>query len=794
MVCLLPLIYGIERMNDQPMKEPSQISSRLLLMLPSAAALLLCSPLARAAASYPATVLADGPVAYYRLEETSGTTAADSTANHFDAIYAQDLDTNGVTLWPELGLPGINTNSILFRYYLDSLSAPHHGFVDIPYNPVLNPVAGDGQHGAPFSAECWVQPLTQPSDYSIPLSMFGKYEGSAPYLNASGWNFYQTPGPSSIWVLNVKNGPFISGSPAIQPLSWYHLAVTFDGSTFVFYVNGTATATSGGWTTYLANHGFDGQIGAGDNSGFLPFNGSVDEVAFYTNALTAAQITNHYAAGLTNFSNRAFPPLVIQDPGSISVSAGSAANFTVIADGATPLSYQWLRGGAPIGGAASNPYSFVTAYPADDGAQISVRLSNVFGVVTSAVATLTVNPTLDIDHNPFSITRVEGSNSMAAFRVAASGAVPISYQWFKVSGGTTSVVAGATSDTLWLSGLRLSDDGSSYFARVTNQFFVKNSDPATLSVVPRTNFVPITGYARVVVGDHPVAYWRLDEASGSTDAVDAVGSFDGAYGPQPAAAAPIISNQVPGAVLKDTNTAITISGGEIVSIPYALELNPVTGPWSFEAWIKPAATGDPNFPVPFSSMWNSDSGGHLFGWNMYQHPDGYWTFNAYNGSGGGSFTSEFNDHPLDTNKWYHMVITDDLINLRFYVNNVLGVIFSRDGFGFKPNGINGDPAVAGAATVLGQRSDFAFDPFNGSIDEVAVYNYALSAAQIRNHFLYTTVLNIAKSGNNVVLTWPAGTLQAAGAVTGTYTNVTGASSPYTNSISGSPKFYRVKLQ
>src|SRR5262245_61963391 len=108
------------------MKRPSQSSSpfplilpvttsrrfrvaalRLLPMLASTTALLLGSPLARGAASYPATVLADGPVAYYRMEELSGTTATDSSGNSRDGSYI--FSTGGS---PHLGLPGITTNSI----------------------------------------------------------------------------------------------------------------------------------------------------------------------------------------------------------------------------------------------------------------------------------------------------------------------------------------------------------------------------------------------------------------------------------------------------------------------------------------------------------------------------------------------------------------------------------------------------------------------------------------------------------------------------------------------------------
>src|SRR5215217_1432649 len=91
--------------------------------------------LTTAHAAYPDVVLANNPVAYYRLEETSGATAFDATLNHFDAAYAPDTDTNGVTSGPMMGLPGINTNSLLFRYYRDDLAVAHRGFVNIPYKP-----------------------------------------------------------------------------------------------------------------------------------------------------------------------------------------------------------------------------------------------------------------------------------------------------------------------------------------------------------------------------------------------------------------------------------------------------------------------------------------------------------------------------------------------------------------------------------------------------------------------------------------------------------------------------------
>jgi hypothetical protein len=58
------------------------------------------------------------------------------------------------------------------------------------------------------------------------------------------------------------------------------------------------------------------------------------------------------------------------------------------------------------------------------------------------------------------------------------------------------------------------------------------------------------------------------------------------------------------------------------------------------------------------------------------------------------------------------------------------------------------------------------------------------------------LLTIQQSGTNVVVTWsnPDFALQAAPAVTGTYTNVPGATSPFTNAITGSQQFFRLRAQ
>ena len=262
---------------------------------------------------------------------------------------------------------------------------------------------------------------------------------------------------------------------------------------------------------------------------------------------------------------------------------------------------------------------------------------------------------------PFSITRRVGS--YAAFRTVANGAQPITYQWHSISNTVDRVIPGATSDTLWLSNIQASADGNLYYAHVAAPRLgtwtaIKPRSP----VIARTNFAPVSGYSKVVMGDRPIGYWRLDETNTSLTALDAVGSFDGTY----FALDPDLTYNYTSGIPHEIDTGIHVTNTATMTVPYALELNPVTGPWSVEFWIQPTSLDVNNFHTPISSEGNQNSGNNLSGWNIYQHVAGVWTWNIYNGGSGGSFTSEFTDNPIVPGKWYHMVLTDDGTNMVWF--------------------------------------------------------------------------------------------------------------------------------
>jgi Concanavalin A-like lectin/glucanases superfamily len=104
-------------------------------------------------------------------------------------------------------------------------------------------------------------------------------------------------------------------------------------------------------------------------------------------------------------------------------------------------------------------------------------------------------------------------------------------------------------------------------------------------------------------------------------------------------------------------------------------------------------------------------------------------------------------------------------------------------------------AVANADWAVGSTGNGWADAFAGLVDEVAIYNYALSANQVAGHYRAGTLAPrltiVPAGGGNVTITWPYGTLLQSDNVTGPWTAVPGNPiSPHTTSAGGGGKYYR----
>jgi plastocyanin len=83
-------------------------------------------------------------------------------------------------------------------------------------------------------------------------------------------------------------------------------------------------------------------------------------------------------------------PAIVTQPQSQTVAAGQDVTFTVSATGTPAPSYQWRLQGMDLAGATGSSLMLHSVQPSDAGSY-SVVVSNVAGMVTSSIATLTVS-------------------------------------------------------------------------------------------------------------------------------------------------------------------------------------------------------------------------------------------------------------------------------------------------------------------------------------------------------------------------------------------------------------------
>ncbi len=104
----------------------------------------------------------------------------------------------------------------------------------------------------------------------------------------------------------------------------------------------------------------------------------------------AVRVTNPHGTVTSNVAALVasnVPPTIATAPASVDAVLGESATFTVSAEGSSPFSYQWIFQGADIAGATDPSYTVNPVAKANAG-KYKVRVTNAYGTVTSAEASL----------------------------------------------------------------------------------------------------------------------------------------------------------------------------------------------------------------------------------------------------------------------------------------------------------------------------------------------------------------------------------------------------------------------
>jgi signal peptidase I len=234
---------------------------------------------AAAAAFHPYrdAVTADAPTVLWRLNEASGTVAADYT--------------------------GGDNGTYRGTYTLGAAGALASEPADKAVSSSAAQVTANNSSTAPsaFTVEAWVKTTSSAGGRLVGI---GNQGGSTSSTVADDVLYVGTTGKA---YFGVGTGKATVASPGVvNDGSWHHLAGTYSATAgMTLYVDGTAVAARAGALGLAVATGY-WRAGADSLSGWTaaptgtaPLNGSIDEVAIYPTALSATRIAAHRTAGIT---------------------------------------------------------------------------------------------------------------------------------------------------------------------------------------------------------------------------------------------------------------------------------------------------------------------------------------------------------------------------------------------------------------------------------------------------------------------------------------------------------------
>jgi len=314
-----------------------------------------------------AAVASMGPVGYWRLDETSGTTAYDYWGGRDGVAYP------GVTV----GVDG--PRPATFSGFEASNTAYEFNNSTRVNIPALN------MNTASATFVAWIKPTGTPDDYDgIVFSRGGN--------TVAGLDF-QTGGQLGYhWN---DTGSTYNWPSALYPLAdqWNFVALVVtpaDGTIYLDDGSGWGLQYAVNYVAHAAEE-FNGTLRLGADSDTTRFfRGTIDDVVIFDRALTEAEITALRDAG-TKGTVVTTPVQIVQQPKGQAVLVGSSYTLSAKASGSPPLLYQWKKNGQDLPGAIRSSLAFENATESDTGTyQLFVTQGTT--VVSTTPVTFTVKP------------------------------------------------------------------------------------------------------------------------------------------------------------------------------------------------------------------------------------------------------------------------------------------------------------------------------------------------------------------------------------------------------------------
>ncbi len=228
-------------------------------------------------------------------------------------------------------------------------------------------------------------------------------------------------------------------------------------------------------------------------------------------------------------------------------------------------------------------------------------------------------------------------------------------------------------------------------------------------------------YKTTVLRNAPLGYWRLGE-SGGILAGDATTNFNsGTY-------SNIGGLAQPGAISGDSDTAASFNGSnsyvDVGNSSLSLEY---TDSFSLEAWINTSSAQN-------EIVLGKTEGGNAQGYYLILKGDGggHSTLDMILQNSNSNYIAVYGNATVNDGKWHHVVGSYNGSGLAsgvsLYVDGVPQIA------NVDSDNLSGLTIVSTGSFKIGNRIGGLAVPFNGLIDEPAVYKSALSALQAASHY------------------------------------------------------------